>query len=64
MSARRSIRKRYIAAALVVMGLGAASVLHTVGVARGDWVRTLRDRIEPPEPVSIAADSEPQWVVT
>ena len=48
MSARRSIRKRYIAAVLLVGAIGTASVLHTVGVARGDWVRSLRDRFQPP----------------
>jgi RND family efflux transporter MFP subunit len=60
-------RKRYIAAALVLSGLGAASVLHTVGVARGDWVRTLRDHLQPPassESPGGLPDSEPQWVVT
>lgn len=65
MAARRWIRKRYVAAGLVVAGLGAASVLHTVGVARGDWVRTLRERIQPAaEPVAGVPESEPQWVVT
>jgi HlyD family secretion protein len=67
-SARRSIRKRYIAAVLLVGAIGAASVLHTVGVARGDWVRSLRDRFQPPgtdaDVSAVTADSEPQWVVT